>query len=94
MRSFSPAERDQVLDLEGEAALKSVGGYRLEGASIRLFEKIEGDYFAILGLPLLELIAALRQHAPQTLDPASASARSSSATRLNIRARRSFTAIG
>lgn len=70
MRSFSPAERDQVLDLEGEAALKSVGGYRLEGASIRLFEKIEGDYFAILGLPLLELIAALRQHAPQTLDPA------------------------
>ncbi len=67
MRSFSPAERDRVLDLEGEAALKSVGGYRLEGPSIQLFEKIDGDYFAILGLPLVELLAALRQHAPQTL---------------------------
>jgi septum formation protein len=67
MRSFSPAERDRVLDLEGEAALKSVGGYRLEGPSIQLFEKIDGDYFGILGLPLVELLAALRQHAPQTL---------------------------
>ena len=67
MRSFSPAERDRVLDLEGEAALKSVGGYRLEGPSIQLFEKIDGDYFAILGLPLVGLLAALRQHAPQTL---------------------------
>lgn len=70
MRDFSPAERDQVLELEGEVVLNSVGGYRLEGASIRLFEKIEGDYFAILGLPLVELIAALRQHAPEALDPA------------------------
>ena len=70
MRSFSPAERDEVLNLEGEAAFTSVGGYRLEGVSIRLFEKIEGDYFAILGLPLVELLAALRHHAPQTLVPA------------------------
>lgn len=67
MRAFSPAERDAVLDLEGEAALSSVGGYRLEGPSIRLFEAITGDYFTILGLPLLPLIAALRDIAPDLL---------------------------
>jgi septum formation protein len=67
MRFFSDAERDTVLAEEGEAALGSVGTYRLEGPSIRLFERIEGDYFAILGLPLLPLLAALRQHAPATL---------------------------
>src|SRR5215217_3294862 len=64
MRSFSPEERDQVLDLEGDAALTSVGGYRLEGPSIRLFETVSGDYFTILGLPLLPLLAALRDIAP------------------------------
>lgn len=67
MRSFSDAERDQVLALDGDAVLASVGGYRLEGPSIRLFERIEGDYFTILGLPLLPLLAALLQHAPETL---------------------------
>lgn len=65
MRDFSAEERDDVLALEGEALLGSVGGYRLEGPSIRLFDKIEGDYFTILGLPLLPLLAALRLHAPQ-----------------------------
>jgi septum formation protein len=64
MRTFSAAERDTVLALEGDAVLGSVGGYRLEGPSIRLFERIEGDYFTILGLPLLPLLAALRFHAP------------------------------
>jgi septum formation protein len=68
MRSFSPAERDAVLRREGEALLAAVGAYRLEGASIRLFERIEGDYFTILGLPLLPLLAALRRHAPDLLD--------------------------
>jgi septum formation protein len=64
MRDFSDAERDAVLVLEGEAVLASVGAYRYEGPSIRLFEKIEGDYFAVLGLPLVPLLTALRQFAP------------------------------
>lgn len=67
MRAFTPEERDLVLDLEGEAALTAVGGYRLEGPSIRLFETITGDYFTILGLPLLPLIGALRDIAPELL---------------------------
>jgi len=67
MRRFDRQERDLVLDLEGPAVLSSVGAYRLEGPSIRLFERLEGDYFTILGLPLLPLLAALRQHAPATL---------------------------
>jgi len=68
MRMFSDEARDAVLDAEGDAVLGSVGCYRLEGPSINLFERIEGDYFAILGLPLLPLLAALRRHAPETLD--------------------------
>ena len=67
LRDFSVAERDDVLDREGDAALASVGGYRLEGPSIRLFETVTGDYFTILGLPLLPLLAALRTLAPETL---------------------------
>lgn len=67
MRSFSTHERDRVLELEGPALLQSVGGYRLEGASIQLFENIRGDYFTILGLPLLPLIGALRRISAQDL---------------------------
>lgn len=67
MIEFSPDERDHVLDLEGDAILGSVGGYRLEGPSIRLFETVAGDYFTILGLPLLPLLAALRDLAPELL---------------------------
>jgi len=67
LREFSPEERDDVLDREGDAILSSVGGYRLEGPSIRLFETVTGDYFTILGLPLLPLLAALRSFAPETL---------------------------
>ena len=68
MRRFTDAERDAILALEGDAVLGSVGAYRLEGPSVRLFERIEGDYFTILGLPLLPLLAALREHAPHTLE--------------------------
>ena len=68
MRAFSEAERDEVLAREGDAILQSVGGYRLEGPSIRLFQTVSGDYFTILGLPLLPLLAALREFAPETLN--------------------------
>lgn len=69
MRNFSQAERQEVLALEGEAILGSVGSYRLEGPSIRLFETVSGDYFTILGLPLLPLLAAMRDIAPALLQP-------------------------
>ncbi|HEY9013392.1 MAG TPA: Maf family protein [Devosia sp.] len=67
MRAFSDMERDAILAEEGPLALGSVGGYRLEGPSVRLFERVEGDYFTVLGLPLLPLLAALRRHAPHEL---------------------------
>jgi len=47
---------------DGEEALGSVGCYRLEGPGAQLFSKIEGDYFAILGMPLLGLLDLLRRH--------------------------------
>jgi septum formation protein len=61
MRDFSDAFLDSYLEAEGEAVLGSVGCYRLEGPGAQLFESIEGDYFSILGLPLLPLLAALRE---------------------------------
>lgn len=68
MRAVSVAERDQVLACEGAAVLATVGGYRLEGPSIRLFDTVDGNYFTILGLPLLPLLAGLRIHAPACLN--------------------------
>jgi septum formation protein len=62
MREFSDAFLEAYLAQEGEAALGSVGCYRLEGLGAQLFARIEGDYFAILGLPLLGLLDLLRQH--------------------------------
>jgi septum formation protein len=62
MRDFSDRFLETYLDLVGGAALTSVGGYQLEGIGVHLFEHVEGDYFTILGLPLLPLLAFLRQN--------------------------------
>jgi septum formation protein len=61
MRDFSDAFLDAYLARGGEALLASVGAYQLEGEGAQLFERIEGDYFAILGLPLLPLLGFLRE---------------------------------
>jgi septum formation protein len=61
MRDFSDAFLEQYLATEGPAALGSVGCYRLEGPGAQLFSRIEGDYFAILGLPLLGLLDLFRR---------------------------------
>ena len=60
MREFSGGFLDDYIAAEAGVLLGSVGAYRLEGRGAQLFEHIEGDYFAILGLPLLELLAFLR----------------------------------
>jgi septum formation protein len=60
MRGFSDSFLDRYLDTMGERVLKTVGGYELEGFGAQLMEKVEGDYFAILGLPLLPLLHFLR----------------------------------
>jgi septum formation protein len=62
MRAFSDDFLEDYLAREGEAALGSVGCYRLESLGAQLFSKIEGDYFAILGLPLFGLLDLLRNH--------------------------------
>jgi septum formation protein len=62
MRRFSDAFLDAYLAAEGEAVLASVGGYRIEGLGVHLFERVEGEHAAILGLPLLPLLGFLRQH--------------------------------
>jgi septum formation protein len=61
MWEFSDAFLDTYLAAEGTAILGSVGAYRLEGRGIQLFAQVEGDYFAILGLPLLKLLGFLRE---------------------------------
>jgi septum formation protein len=60
IRHFSDAFLDTYLAAEQATVLASVGGYRLEGRGIQLFSDIQGDYFSILGMPLLELISFLR----------------------------------
>lgn len=62
MRDFSDAFLEHYLDQGGEGLLACVGAYRLEGLGAQLFERVEGDCFSVLGLPLLPLLAFLRQH--------------------------------
>jgi septum formation protein len=60
MRRLSESQIEAYLNEAGEAVTSSVGSYQLEGLGIHLFERIEGDHFTILGLPLLQLLAFLR----------------------------------
>lgn len=61
MRTLDPAFIGRHLAAVGDIALKSVGAYQVEGKGIQLFEGIDGDYFTIVGLPLLPLLQALRE---------------------------------
>src|SRR5215213_5447253 len=61
MRNFSDEFLQQYLDLADDAVTTSVGAYQLEKPGIQLFERVDGDYFTILGLPLLPLLAFLRR---------------------------------
>lgn len=60
MRTLEPGFVGRHLASVGQKALQSVGAYQIEGEGIQLFEKIEGDHFTIVGLPLLPVLAALR----------------------------------
>lgn len=60
MRNLAPDFVGRHLAAVGEVALTSVGAYQIEGRGIQLFERVDGDHFTIVGLPLLPLLAALR----------------------------------
>ena len=60
MRAFSGECLDWYLAAEGEALLSSVGAYRLEGMGVHLFEAVQGEHSAILGLPMLPVLGFLR----------------------------------
>ena len=62
MRAFSDEFLDAYVAAVGDGLTASVGAYQLEGVGAQLFARIEGDYFAILGLPMLPLMAELRRH--------------------------------
>jgi septum formation protein len=61
MRKLSPEFIGRYLAAAGEDVLSSVGAYQIESIGIQLFEKIDGDYYVILGLPLIPLLATLRR---------------------------------
>lgn len=62
MRAFSDAFLDAYLRQAGESVLSCVGAYQLEGLGGQLFERVDGDHFAVQGLPLFPLLAFLREH--------------------------------
>jgi septum formation protein len=61
MRAFSDEYLERYLDTAGSALTQSVGGYQIERSGVQLFERIEGDHFTILGLPLMALLAFFRR---------------------------------
>jgi septum formation protein len=61
MRSLSGRFLEHYLDVVGNDATESVGAYQLEGLGIQLFERVDGEYFTVLGLPLMEVLDFLRQ---------------------------------
>ena len=61
MRDFSDAFLDDYMQHASENTLRSVGAYQLEGRGAQLFDLVEGDYFSVLGLPLLPLLGFLRE---------------------------------
>jgi septum formation protein len=61
MRDFSERFLDRYLNAAGDSVLASVGAYQLEGLGMQLFERVDGDYFTVLGLPLLEALEFLRR---------------------------------
>ncbi len=62
MRALTSEDLKRYLKICGPEVLETAGAYRLEGVGVNLFDKINGDYFAILGLPLLPLLARLREY--------------------------------
>ena len=67
MRAFTDEQMDAILNAQGKTTLGAVGAYCFEGPAIQLFERVEGDYFSVLGLPVLPLLAGLREIAPDCL---------------------------
>jgi nucleoside triphosphate pyrophosphatase len=61
MRDFSEQFLESYLDAAGASVTASVGAYQIEGLGLQLFERVEGDYFTVLGLPLLHALDFLRR---------------------------------